>query len=298
MDFPLAELQSAHQELMDRYVAVLDEVRSARWLMPRKQAATEEPQWLTKVPVWLRKPLSLLVKPAPNSTHGKSFALRSLVHLFVEGHIRKKLKELSEGYITIRARASADAKELRDWCKECSDVCEKMAGTLATWASVEGAFRLLWPFALGGFTAWLGVKDIWEAVKKLEFTAYVFAFLVLFFPLIYLLIFMSASFGYKREMFIPGFDANERPFDPSVTAPQFNIYLLEDRLFALLHRRKSTERSWDTYLAALGALTFGSVPLLMILTGDKPDLILWLASGFFWVIAIWALVKKKRRQWL
>lgn len=267
MNAPLSELKSAHQELMTRYVTMLDETRHARWLISRK--------------------------------HGRSrlLILRSLVHLFVEGHIRKKLKELSEGYLTLRVQAPADAIDHRDWAKECGEVCDKMSGTLATWASIEGAFKLLWPIAVGGFTAWLGVKDIWEVVRKLDANAYFLAYGILLFPAIYLLLFISDAFAYKREMFIPGFDVDEQPYDPQLTAPESNVYLLEDRLFNLLRRRKSREKPWDIYFAAIGSFIFGSVPLWSLLGGEKPSWFLWLSGGFFWAIGILGLFRRKKRLW-
>src|ERR1041384_5101993 len=147
MNAPLLELKCAHQELMTRYVAVLDETRYARWLIQREQAHPQRSKWLKKLPTWLSDLLWLF------SDHSGK-ALRPLVHLFVEGHIRTRLKELSEGYITLRAQASANDRDVGDWARECSDACDKLASTLATWTSIKGAFKLWWPFVLSGFIAW------------------------------------------------------------------------------------------------------------------------------------------------
>ncbi len=290
MDAPLPELKKAHRELMSRYVAVLEEVRQAGWFMPKKETKPQDITSPQRVPAWLGRPLVWLIRP-------KSFAVRSLVHLFVEGHIKKKLKELSEGYLALRAQAPADDKDLREWAKDCGDVCDKMAATLATWASIEGVLRLLWPFAIGGLTAWLGVKDIWEVFRKLDAKTFALTAAFLFLPALYLLTFMSASFGYRRQMFIPSFDADERPLDSKTGWPEYNIYLLEDRLFNLLNRTKSREKPWDLHFAIIAMCLFGSMPLLVLLVGQKPPVALWLCSAFFWILVIIGLVTRKPRVW-
>ncbi len=299
MGIPLSELKTAHQELMTRYVAVLEEVENAPWLMPVKRGRPpEDAAFLKRLPVWLRGAVVWLVRRSP-SQRGQAGALRYLVQLFVEAHVREKLRALADAYLSLRAQASADDKELRDWTKESGEVCEKMAGTLVTWGSIEGAAKLLWPFAVGALTAWLGVKDIWEAVSKLNPQVYVTGGLMLLFPGLYFFIFMSTSFAYKRELFIPGFKANEHPLDPgSAAVPGTNVYVLEDRLFDLLCRKKSRERSWDINFIVISFLIFGSVPILGLFAGsDTPPLSIWLAGGFFVLIAIVILFARRKRNW-
>src|SRR2546425_13307594 len=108
MDVPLSQLKTAHQELMTRYVALLNEVAHEPWVISRKQAPPKEPNWTKRLPLWLGRPLHWLVKPRPNQTQVKSFPLRVLVHLFVEGHIRSKLKKLAEPHLTLRSQGPAD----------------------------------------------------------------------------------------------------------------------------------------------------------------------------------------------
>jgi hypothetical protein len=54
-------------------------------------------------------------------------------------------------------KAAADAKDLREWTKESSEVCDKMAGTLATWTSIEGVVNQL-----------AGLQVSLEKEKKIE----------------------------------------------------------------------------------------------------------------------------------
>ena len=255
-----------------------------------------KPEQLIRLPAWLRKPLSWLVQHTPPPHLPTP---RYLVHLFVEGHIRRKLKELSKAYLYLSVKAAPDAKEIREWTKEVSELCEKLAGTLASWSSVEGLVKLLWPLALGGLTAWLGAKDIWEVLKKLNIQTYLIICGFLLFPVIYLFIFMSDAFNYKRAMFIPGFDAHEQPYVPG-SPPHSNVYLLEDRLFGLLGRDKMREGRWDMYFRVLGCLIFGSVPVLDLLwdrfvsPSAPPTLILWLSGGFFWMLALFCVVQAQK----
>jgi hypothetical protein len=219
--------------------------------------------------------------------------------LFVEGHIRRKLKELSKAYLYLSVKAAPDAKEIREWTKEVSELCEKLAGTLASWSSVKGLVKLLWPLALGGLTAWLKVKDIWGVLEKLDRQTYLTIYFILVFPAIYLFIFMSAAFSYKRAMFIPGFDAHEQPYVPG-SPPHSNVYLLEDRLFDLLGRGKMREGRWDRYFIVLGCLIFASVPvrLLFVSPSAPPTLIFWLCNVVFWMaVALRAWFEGRKRQW-
>jgi hypothetical protein len=290
---PLPELKNAHQELITHYIGLLDDVAHAPRFLQYRYAHVTKPEQLKRLPAWLRKPLSWSYTPSPHLP-----TLRYLVHLFVEGHIRRKLKELSEAYLYLSVKAAPDAKEIREWTKEVSELCEKLAGTLASWSSVEGLVKLLWPLALGGLTAWLGVKDIWEVLKKLDTQTYLIIYGFLLFPVIWLSIFMSNAFSYKRAMFIPGFDAHEQPYVPG-SPPHSNVYLLEDRLFGLLGRDKMREGRWDRYFIVLGCLIFGSVPVwgLFVSPSEPPTLSLWLCGGFFWMAALFAWFKGRKRQW-
>ncbi|MBD0373376.1 MAG: hypothetical protein ICV60_21250 [Pyrinomonadaceae bacterium] len=269
----LDELKTAHEALLREYINAVNEASRLPFYIPfqPKQSARfavplEGKMWRTGLLSKLLKDIS----PQPVQTGG----LRYLVRLFIESHVKDKLRELSNAYLylmQIIEDTEEGAGEVRAWLKEKSEACTKVADTLLSLRSVQGITATFWPLAVGLITASLKVNNIYEAVTKIKVTELLILGFALVFPVAYLFLFVAAAFTYKREWFMAGLDAFEQPLDGlPQDAPKRNVYQMEDRLFALVGRGKKREFPLDILARGLSLFVF-IFPSLLLLPTDAPN---------------------------
>jgi hypothetical protein len=245
MNTEFDELKQVHNALICKYVEAINQVSRLPFFVPRENGRGKTPRKLKK-----------------------SLTLGYPVKLFVASHIKGKLSELSKAYF-YKAQTVPDeipaAGDFRSWLKETSDTCERMAGTLSSWQSFRGVLSGVWPVGIGLLTAWLGVSNPYELIINFfklplgsgNFLRIVALILVIIVTISFAGSFILAPFTYKREMFMPGLNADEQPLQPGqpkTSAP--NVYQLEDWIFNRVNTGKKREFPYDQLFLILIVLYF------------------------------------------
>jgi hypothetical protein len=288
MTVTLRKLRKGHHTLMTQYIDLLNQASKLPFFAPitfpiRKQLVGRSLGW-TRWPEAIGFPI----------------ALRYLVRLFTESHIRGKLMELSVAY-SFFALQNPEDKRLVTWLKETSADCDKLAATLTSWQSVRGIVSGLWPVGIGIATALLNLENIYDVVKRInvEPVDWVTVGLVIF-PLIYVIFFIGSAFQKKREMFLRGFLEGARQMNADSSASIDSIvYRLEDQVFNQLGRGKVREFPLDVIGQA--SVFAGFAALAMTVWINEPP---GLARNFFGIevaifliAAIASLFQLRGRKW-
>ena len=298
MDANLRSLKKAHRELMTKYVDILNDVSKLPFFV-RVQPGKP-------VTVGILSKVFSMVQIEPKRRGHKPpvdvFVLPFLVRLFVEAHIRAKLIQMSLAYSYLAQKVQTD-KAFSTWLEETSEQCDKIAATLTSWQSIRGIVSVWWPVIIGIIGARLEIESIYEVFKNVNLNSNILVNIVVvgFFPSIYFTLFISSSFGYKRDLFMPGFYDDGTPRDPSsAPKPEQIVYFLEDRLFALAGRGKSPEIPVDVISRASGLIIYAVYLLVTApnnylgLTGSILSLIL---AGVFLFDAVAYIRHAIKRKW-
>jgi len=281
-------LKQAHHTLLTKYIEVLNEVSKLPFFVPARFMFRAKNNRRSEATVMMFNQLAGL------------FSLRYLVKLFTESHIKGKLIELSVAYSYL-ARQNPKNRRYSAWLKETSEDCNKLAATLSSWQSARGIVSALWPFGIGIATTLLKLEDIYDIINIINFKAVDWINLgLMVFPVIYVALFISMSFQRKRELFMPGFDLEEKPIDMDRPATNDDIiYHLEDQVFNLAGRGKVREIPADVIGQTAGLLGFAAMET-SILTLDQPlsSRIFFGAGGvMFLVMAIISIRLGSQRKW-
>jgi hypothetical protein len=209
-------LRVAHSDLLAKYLAVLAE--GATWTAWRY----------------------------PGGLPSSGTLSRLMLNRLVEAHVKKRLRIVARAYLQIGEGLRTELDdECRAWFEEARRACTNLAESLTS-LKRPGIVALVSPaIALGGLIAKAPVSlhSVGSAVLRVAAASSFFAFL--------LVLAFRDSHREKRRLFLWG--------DFTDTAageePKRNIYRSEDRLFALIRRRKPRELSLDTVLWWVG-LTF------------------------------------------
>lgn len=267
------EITHAHFVLLREYISVLNDVSKQKpWVVEvgfldlepliEMLDITEKRRehWMLRLLRILRIPLRSLP------------TLSYLVRLFVESHVKGKLNELSIAYSYLLQTIPQDypsVENYRSWLKDTSETCERLSSTLRSLQSVKGVASTLWPVLVSAAATILGVSTLKELIDSYKAAAFNWADLLpwltfIVFPLVYLGIFVTGAFWYKRELF------TRLTFSESIVASilpalferhqdSANIYQLENMVFSSLDRGKTLEFQWDILTVPI---TVGSFALL------------------------------------
>jgi hypothetical protein len=263
MTVNIDNLAQAHKTLIVEYIQVLNQVsKLPTWILVE---LFMKDHYLPGFNSFNRY-LLLISRPLFNISHSliRWPTLRYLVRLFVESHIKGKLNELSVSYIYLLQTVSEDdtgVENIRSWLKESSETCEKLASTLISVQSAQGLLSTLWPIAASLLAAFLGVNSLREALATDKLIALAQWIILIPTPMIYLGIFVTSAFWYKRQLFT-GFSFFDTLILPSQSQDSTrNIYQLEDEIFKLLDRGKVREFPYD--MVSL-PITFFSMSFLFL----------------------------------
>jgi hypothetical protein len=139
------------------------------------------------------------------------------------------------------------AKEYRAWLKETSEACEKLSGTLSSLQSAKGLASTLWPILVNIAAALLGISTLRDLFTNFNWNSLLPWIAFIGFPFVYLGIFVTGAFWYKRELFtgVTLLESISQSFSAGTQELTKNVYQLEDHTFHLLDRGKSRELQWD-----------------------------------------------------
>ncbi len=286
MSVNIRQLKKAHYVLIAQYIDILNQVSKLPFFVPLNITAPSAKNDRSNSNIVMIKTMS------------SPFSLRYLVRLFAESHIKRKLNELSVAYSYFAGQNPKD-KSLLSWLKKTSEECDKLAATLTSWQSIRGAVSALWPFGIGIATASLGLENSYDVVKMIDFDAFDWLTLgAMVFPLIYVAIFMSTSFQKKRELFLPGFNQEEKPMNDNAKIED-TVYYYEDQVFDLLGRGKVHEIPADVIGQAVGFLGFAVLELTQVIvnTSVSVKILFGVATGMFLLFAIISVRQGFRRKW-
>ena len=288
MTITFGKLKKNHQALIVQYIDMLNQVSKLPFFAPviivKRKETSERSPGRARLPQELSFP----------------FALRYLVRLFTESHIKGKLIELSMTYSFLTQEYTKD-KRFVTWLKETSADCEKLAATLTSWQSISGIISGLWPVGIGIVTAWLNLENIYDIVKTSsgEPVDWVTVGLVIF-PMIYVLGFIGYSFQKKREMFLRGFMGDTKQSYMDSPAKIDNIvYSLEDQVFDLVGRGKVREFPADVIGQTSVFLGFAAMGMTIWMV-EPPGLSRIFFGGevvFFLILAVASIFQLRWRKW-
>jgi hypothetical protein len=207
------QLKQAHYELMAAYAHVL--VRLSRFGLIRTGESDISPNATSVYAAMDGYPKSW----GPlNYSWLRMFSLAFMVQLFGTSHIAAKLKELAAAYEHGRqalpiVKAAVNAPDGRGaarnpnadkWLSQVSKECTDFAATLPGFGRVKSIIASFWPLLAGIIVTGLGVSDIYQALFTINQDALTNLMVAIFGPAIYVLVFVSNSFEYKRDIFCPG----------------------------------------------------------------------------------------------
>jgi hypothetical protein len=254
------QIRLAHRQLIEHYVAVLNQVSQVSFFVRREPSGK-------KIPIFM-----------------SLFHLGVLVELFVESHIKKKLRKLEVSYTQLSQaltteETAEDKNDNQTWLQDTAEATAKFAQTLTSWTSVRGLISTVGPVAVGFIAASLRVDNIYQAVVAVNVGSLAVIGLILWFPFIYFCLFLSMAFAYKRQLFLLGSKPfgrsnSDRSKHRSLFRPRAllqkmrseeqyeypnNLYKAEDVLFVLLERGKGREFPVDIVAYVLASFVFGGI---------------------------------------
>jgi hypothetical protein len=273
----LDDIKKAHHALMVEYVNILNRVSKLHLFVDFQVAFPLKNDKLISLARLLIKYLTLTF----------------LVRLFVESHIKGKLRELNTSYVHLElATDEPPPSKYQEWRKQTEEASAGFVDTL----SHSPLFRIittLWLLVSGiGFTILGKILELFStadaakvAVSSENVTQIVnnislqfrqsnisvfyqdayhsYAnnfedFAKMLFFAAYVLICISLAFAYKRSLFLPGsgflwFDYAGK--ERAITVK--NVYEMEDDLFNLLEKGKNREFPMDLVTFALFGFIFG-----------------------------------------
>ena len=295
----LDALKSAHVELMVEYVDLINQASKLPFLVtmnvfPPKEVLTrfvttpgkdEFFEIFGKLSYYINLILSYIT-------------LRFLVKLFVESHIKGHANRLADSYIQLAQTISTNEpsySRYQNWLKQAGEGTKKFADTLSSFRSISGLIGTFLPLVSSLLIAVLGITAIQQAVAELvpNPISIVFGFL-LFILAVYLFIFVTFAFIYKRNLFYPR--SGSFTFDFVIELFEFfklkeiqqhrelvyNVYQIEDKLFDLLGKKKILELPIDYIVVSIFSFVIGilyiSTPF--IIGTISCSAILLMAAGF------------------
>ena len=188
-EFPsLQVLEPAHRHLMGSYLRTLnDATRLPLFFVTQRWCESNRPN--LKKPPWL--------------------ALGFAAKLFVESHLKTKLREMTDAYTQLESALSIlGDHEYRAWLKQARDSMASFRASLSSFHRIRLTLGALWP-TLTGILASVGLRSSFPGSIDPEFLLLI-ALVVMIGLGPYLYLFLRSSFLMKRELFLPGARTLER----------------------------------------------------------------------------------------
>lgn len=263
------KLQIAHFELMKQYAEVLQKTSSLPFFINISHLRNIKIiKSKTSVLLYLYTVLSSFVKYLV-----KFLVWKLVVTLFIEAHIRSKLKEISKIYIqnlqTVNPKAKG-SKVYIQWLNQSIDSCELFSSTMSSWVGVKEWMVWIFNIIIGLILAWVGLDNIFQAIIRISMENSTTSFLIIvagaiLIFIIYGFIFYTAisySFFVKRVLLFPNIDLKRRADYRFL--PSKNTYKLEDNLFKLIQVKKKKEFPIDLFVLFLTSCVLPILALLFI----------------------------------
>jgi hypothetical protein len=242
----LRDLDAAHVQLMKLYGAALRHAEALRFFVKR-----------IDVEIPSGAPVSEHLGRRTQRAAMRPLTLRFLVRPFVSDHIANRMRQLRNQYQWNQQTLPRE-EPARVWFAERQQELEALS-KVPSWNLLLPATRLLAGPATAALLIYLGGNNLWQALFGANLSQLGTLAFIAVVMIIYPSIPFSASFAYKRALFLGGPDhptTNEALAD----SPE-NIYATEDSLWSLLAARKTTEPSYDRiwlyFFYFLFALTAG-----------------------------------------
>lgn len=197
-------------------------------------------------------------------------ALNFFISLFAESHIKSKLKQISDLYFQI-AQSIPDYSDnscYKKWLIQNAEYTQKFSDQLTSWKSIRGLIGLLLPLFVGSLLS--SLKDLFNYAGNPNLTNStlfnsivsfigdrytLISFLSFLLPIfLYLWLFLSISFKYKRTLFLPKNYIDSDFYNSwkyEKAGYERSIYKIEDDLFNLIARNKKKESLTDVFAKAI-----------------------------------------------
>jgi hypothetical protein len=225
-------------------------------------------------------------------------AIGFVAELYIEAHIRGRLKELGAAYTQLEQSLDLTADDdYLAWLSKARESMAHFSASLGRFHRLRIGFGAFWPVATALVTA-LGFNlSLGEWVDN---PLVLLVFLVVIIDLgPYLYLISRASFLAKRDLFLPGTRVIEKKDKEDQRAVRDHAYEAEKKIFELLHRAKPNEAAIDIIGSSvvLGvAITAAILGLVLLLNlGDFP-IVLLAIFGLLGVIYYYVL-RIDRRVW-
>lgn len=246
----LRELQEAHRGLMQEYIACIERtvrlpffVNGGRIFQPYDGETAFERS---------NRRMAFVFTP---------FTWRPFVLFLVEVHIKSKLNELAIAYkkYALELPDHARYQRYREWLKIAIAECGELSATLSTWKSAQSISTAALPILLGWVASAFGAERAMQFLQNAgvfilgvfspDLLAWIYlVFVLLFIPVSILIFLINLAFIGKRAMLLPVFATRK------IEVPTFNVYVTENKVFALMDHRKLPELAIDyvTYSFFIG----------------------------------------------
>ena len=255
----LLELKNAHRDLLSEYANALATLSRLSFFVSLYEV------YKAKKPPSIRRFIFYLIN---KYTPIRLVTLKPLVNLFVEYHIKSKLRELKIAYTQLKSMLPdyhSEREKYVTWISNAIEECDSLTKTLSSWGIVADFTKLIVNTFVGVIISRYGAEILSFSIAKALSAAQIqpatpvdirivvgnIAFFVLL--ALYSTIFIDPSFRMKREIFLGLTNKDER-----------NIYTAENNLFDLLKRGKTKEFPLD-YMG----LTISIVLLFVFLFAAK-----------------------------
>lgn len=243
----LQSIKSAHQKLLAEYVHVLTAASKLPFFMSPIQRMHLE----TKLSLFSR----LVILALSSANPIRLITLRPLVILAIEMHTKKKLGELETAYAQLKFLISDDypeAEKYLEWLEKARQDCSLLKSTVSSGKIILDAIQFLAVPAITLFVAIYGASNIYDFLAKVVTSPtsssplfLVGLALILGIIYIYASVFVKNTFVAKRSILL----------STGYPAGTVSIYSMENELFTLIGKQKSTEFSFDLFISAINHLT-------------------------------------------
>lgn len=223
-----------------------------------------------------------------------------LTRQMVEDHIRVKAREVSEAFHLLDwIYAEADTYQESPWIRKEAEYLTRLVGQLANLESFQRwllslswkGLGLLFSAAVLQYSGAADLKpdvnyfltNFWGIIQSLLLS---FGFVLLSLSMV----FMAAAAVFtnvKRSYLMQGYDEYGRKAAAPEENEEANLYILENRLFDLLERKKPPEPAWDAWALVVVGVILGSVDLAILVRnapGAPNPWILWAVGIVFGVM--------------
>ena len=283
----LDEIKNQHYTLMVEYVNILNEVSKLPFFVDNYKGLGFSDKFLNSM-VLPRHFMSV-------------FSWRFFIRLFVQSHIKGKLNELKNSYIHLAQTVAVQQNDDNiKWFEQIKEQTVEFSNTLSSWQTIRWLVSIIGSIIGTLVVVYLtaNVNTIYQAIIEHNFELFKILSSIISFASLFIMIFISFSFNYKRSLFRPGSGF----FWEGILSQQQkesikNVYLIEDQLFELLGKAKNREFPVDiiAYIQFLVIMAI-FLTLWQIITNGH---IMLIFMGFsFFLIGVYGLISGLRdRKW-